>query len=76
MEEVAPALGHTITEQRLTVDGLLSSDEVFLTGTAAELIPVVDVDSRQIGNGEPGEQTHRLLQAFHKVASSDGRMIR
>ena len=69
-------MGISCQESKLTRYDIWTADEMFLTGTAAELIPVVDVDSRQIGNGEPGEQTHRLLEAFHKAASTNGRMIR
>ncbi|MGC9451204.1 MAG: branched-chain-amino-acid transaminase [Oceanipulchritudo sp.] len=63
-------------EANLTRYDIWTADEMFLTGTAAELIPVVDVDSRTIGDGQPGAQTHRLLEAFHQLVSRDGRMIR
>ena len=69
-------LGFTCQESNLTRYDIWTADEMFLTGTAAEVIPVVDVDSRVIGDGIPGAQTHRLLEAFHKVVCTDGRMIR
>jgi branched-chain amino acid aminotransferase len=69
-------LGYSCQESNLTRYDIWTADEMFLTGTAAELIPVVDVDSRRIGDGNPGEQTHQLLEAFHKVAATDGTMIR
>ncbi len=47
-------------------------DECFLTGTAAEIIPVVEVDGRVIGNGSPGPVTERLMKLFREIASSEG----
>ena len=61
-----------------TQEGLMSrhqvynSDECFLTGTAAELIPVVKVDGRTIGSGKPGAMTLKLLKAFKEVTKKDG----
>jgi branched-chain amino acid aminotransferase len=43
------------------------ADECFLTGTAAELIPVVKVDSRTIGDGKPGPITRDLTRRFHEL---------
>lgn len=68
-------MGEKIVEKNLTRYELWTADEMFLTGTAAEMIPVVDLDGRQIGTGKPGEATHRVLEAFHKVARSDGTRI-
>ncbi|MCG2710724.1 MAG: branched-chain-amino-acid transaminase [Candidatus Omnitrophica bacterium] len=51
---------------------IFNADECFLTGTAAEIIPVVSVDGRQIGNGKPGEITHLLMQGFKKITGKDG----
>ena len=48
------------------------SDECFLTGTAAEIIPVVKVDGRIIGSGKPGPMTTKLIEMFHKVTRTDG----
>ncbi len=53
-------------ECRLERHDLYIADECFLTGTAAEVIPVTKIDGRVIGNGEPGPVTKRLLEAFHK----------
>jgi branched-chain amino acid aminotransferase len=61
-----------------TQEGLISrhqvynSNECFLTGTAAELIPVVKVDGRVIGTGKPGPITLKLLKAFHESTKKDG----
>ncbi|MFM8893462.1 MAG: branched-chain amino acid aminotransferase, partial [Planctomycetia bacterium] len=46
---------------------LYTADECFLTGTAAEVIPVVDIDGRRIGAGVPGPITARLTAEFHRL---------
>ncbi len=48
------------------------ADECFLTGTAAEIIPVVKVDGRQIGDGRPGPTTLKLMKLFHALTRKDG----
>jgi len=68
-------LGFCCEETNLTRYDIWTADEMFLTGTAAEVIPVVEVDSRPIGEGKPGARTHKLLEAFHKLVSQDGQMI-
>ena len=45
---------------------LYTADEIFLTGTGAEVMPVTKVDGRQVGDGKPGPLTKRLLEAFHR----------
>jgi len=59
-------------EKRLTRYDLFVSDEVFLTGTAAEIIPVVKVDGRVIGSGKPGNITLKLIRKFHEITKKDG----
>ena len=49
-----------------------SADELFLTGTAAEIIPVVKVDGRQIGDGKPGPLTHQLHERYHELTQVEG----
>lgn len=48
------------------------ADECFLTGTAAEVIPVTMVDGRSIGDGKPGPMTKKLIEEFHKLTKVDG----
>jgi len=48
------------------------SDECFLTGTAAEIIPVVMVDGRKIGDGKPGKLTSTLLKKFREMTKKEG----
>ena len=61
-----------IIEDTLTRYDVYTADEVFLTGTAAEVIPVVKVDDRPIDDGEPGEVFKALLVAFREEAASTG----
>ena len=70
--ELAPAVGLTVEERLFTPFDLYTAEEVFLTGTAAEVIPVVKIDARPIGSGKPGTQTKQLIEAFHKLTQRDG----
>jgi len=65
--ELAEEAGMRVRELPLTKHDVYIADECFLTGSAAEVVPVVKVDSRQIGNGRPGPITQQLLQRFHEV---------
>lgn len=65
--KIARDQGIVVEEQRFTRDELYTSDEIFLTGTAAEITPVREVDGRVIGNGTPGEITRRLQSTFFDV---------
>ena len=68
--------GFACEESNLTRYDIWTADEMFLTGTAAEVIPVVDVDGRMIGDGIPGKATQQILEAFHDLVGKDGQMIR
>jgi len=61
-----------VREEIMTRHDLFNSDESFLTGTAAEIIPVVKVDGRAIGNGKPGKITARLLSGFRQLTKTEG----
>jgi branched-chain amino acid aminotransferase len=65
--ELAHKAGIDCREATLTRHDLYTADECFLTGTAAEVIPVVDVDGRTIGTGTPGPITARLIHDFHTL---------
>ena len=65
-------LGLSVREDIFTRHDLYIADEVFLTGTAAEIVPIVKIDNRQIGKGVPGTTTGQLLAEFHKVTPKDG----
>ncbi len=64
--ELAECASVKVKEQQLTRFDLYIADECFLTGTAAEVIPVVKIDSRQIGDGAPGQTTLKLLEMFRE----------
>ena len=59
--------GVEVREEAIARDELYIADEVFLTGTAAEITPVRDIDHRRIGRGEAGPVTRRLQEAFFSV---------
>jgi branched-chain amino acid aminotransferase len=61
-----------VHEDLLTRHDLFNADEVFLTGTAAELVPVSKIDGRVIGQGRPGPITKRLQQAFRQLTRTEG----
>lgn len=61
-----------VEEAMITRHELYNAEELFLTGTAAELIPVVKMDGRSIGNGKPGPVTLKLLKLFHASTRKDG----
>jgi branched-chain amino acid aminotransferase len=65
----------TVSEPNLTRYDLFTADECFLTGTGAELIPVVKIDGRVIGTGKPGPITKRLVSAYHGLTNSSGEPI-
>jgi branched-chain amino acid aminotransferase len=65
--ELAREDGIPVREIPLTKHDVYIADECFLTGSAAEVVPVVKVDSRKIGNGQPGPMTRQLLDRFHEA---------
>lgn len=70
--KIAEALKIEVREAIMTRYDLFNADESFLTGTAAEVIPVVKIDNRTIGDGRPGELTRRLIKEFRKLTKTDG----
>lgn len=70
--EIADKQKIQFEERVLTRHDLFNADEVFLTGTAAEVIPVVKIDGRVIGGGKPGKTTLLLLEKFHQLTRLDG----
>jgi len=65
--ELARELGYEVEERDLTPYELLTADEVFLTGTAAEIVPVREISGRIIGEGRAGEVTKKLMEAFGRL---------
>jgi branched-chain amino acid aminotransferase len=70
--ELARAVGIKVVERAMDRHDIYTADECFLTGTAAEVIPVVECDARAIGTGKPGPITKDLLQRFHKLVRQEG----
>lgn len=73
--ELADQLGIPKVERSMTRYDLFIADEFFLTGTAAEVIPVISLDRRVIGDGAPGPLTKRFIAAFKELASTTGTPI-
>jgi len=65
--EIAREAGMAVAEAPLTKHDVYIADECFLTGTAAEVVPVVKVDDRPIGSGKPGPVTRDLTARFHRL---------
>jgi len=68
---LAGAMSVNFEEKMLKMEDLYAADEVFLTGTAAEIIPVTIIDKKVIGNGKPGKITMRLMDEFKKLTKTD-----
>jgi len=73
--DIADELEVPLREQALTRYDLWTAEECFLTGTAAEVIPCVEVDHRTVGSGIPGEFTKRFISSFREKSSVLGRML-
>lgn len=69
--ELAREQGVTVTEERFTRDEMYIADEVFVTGTAAELTPVREIDNRRIGTGKPGPITQSLQKRFFSIVRGE-----
>jgi branched-chain amino acid aminotransferase len=65
--QLAAERGYTVTARRLTRDDLYIADELFFTGTAAEVTPIREVDGRQVGAGKRGPVTATLQKAFFNL---------
>lgn len=68
--EIAEARGYRVIEKNITGQELYTADEVFICGSAAEIVPVAEIDGRIIGNGQTGPITHQLREAFKEVTRS------
>jgi len=73
--EIAQEFGMSINEVNLTRYDLFTADEFFLTGTAAEIIPVVSLDTRPIGDGVPGPLTAKFIKRYHELTQASGTSI-
>lgn len=73
--EIAAEFGVPVKEADMTRYDIYTADEAFLTGTAAEIIPMVRLDARPIGDGKPGPLTARFIARFHELTRATGTPI-
>ncbi|MFC7061441.1 branched-chain-amino-acid transaminase [Halobacillus seohaensis] len=73
--DLANEHGYEVKQEPFTRHDVYIADEVFLTGTAAEVIAVVEVDKRPVGDGTPGVLTNHLLAEFRKITKTDGHQV-
>ncbi len=66
---LAKKLGYDVAEVNITPFQLLTADEAFFTGTAAEIVPIREVNKRQIGDGKPGPVAKKLMAEFEKIVA-------
>ncbi|RLG08137.1 MAG: branched-chain amino acid aminotransferase [Thaumarchaeota archaeon] len=74
--ELAKKLGYEVVERELTPFELITADEVFLTGTAAEIVAVESVNGRRIGSRVPGPVTEKLIKEFEKLKGDPSQGIK
>lgn len=70
--DIGKKIGLDVKEDVLTRHNLFTADECFLTGTAAEIIPVISIEKRAIGNEKPGKITLKLMKEFKELTKKDG----
>ncbi|MCX7825245.1 MAG: branched-chain-amino-acid transaminase [Verrucomicrobiae bacterium] len=73
--DLAAGLGLKMREAEMTRYDIFAADECFLTGTAAEIVPVVWLDGRQIGNGKPGPITTEMMRRYRELTQREGTPI-
>ena len=73
--ELAEQSGVKVSETNLTRYDLFNADECFLTGTGAEIMPVIKIDGRIIGSGKPGALTKKLTEEYHALTKISGEPI-
>ena len=65
--KIGKDLDMDVIERNFKRSELIMSDEIFLTGTAAEITPVISMDSKKIGNGKPGDITKKMMQEYSDI---------
>jgi branched-chain amino acid aminotransferase len=69
--QIAADAGYEVREQHIVRTDLYLADEAFFTGTAAEVVPIAEVDDRMVGAGKPGPVTRQLREIFHQVTRGE-----
>ena len=70
--DIGKKLGLDVKEEVLTRHNIFTADECFLTGTAAEIVPVVSIEKRIVGSGKPGKTTLKIMKKFKELTKKDG----
>ncbi|RLI70404.1 branched-chain amino acid aminotransferase [Archaeoglobales archaeon] len=70
--EIIQKLGIPFYEANIGLYDLYTADEIFVTGTAAEIAPIVAIDGRRVGDGKPGKITKKLIEEFRKITEKEG----
>jgi branched-chain amino acid aminotransferase len=73
--QIARAMGVHCVERDIALFDIYSADEAFLTGTAAEVVPMTTLDNRPIGDGKPGALTWRIIEAYRALTREEGEDI-
>jgi len=73
--DLAKEMKIEVAEPNLTRYDLFNADECFITGTAAEVVPVVRIDGRTVGNGGPGKLTAKFINIYKELANATGEEI-
>jgi branched-chain amino acid aminotransferase len=69
--ELAPNLGLKAYNRRVSLDDLMGAEEAFLTNSLIEIMPVVEIDGRPLGNGKPGKVTQRIHKAYQELVNRE-----
>ncbi|HOL21333.1 MAG TPA: branched-chain-amino-acid transaminase [bacterium] len=72
VKEIATEIGLEVKEMNITRYDIFTAEECFLTGTAAEIVPVISLDGRIIGTGKPGEITNKIRKEYSLLTASEG----
>src|SRR5262249_51660772 len=69
--QIARDAGYEVREQHIVRTDMYLADEAFFTGTAAEIVPIVEIDDRAVGGGRAGPVTRQLLETFHAATRGE-----
>jgi branched-chain amino acid aminotransferase len=70
---IAKDLGYEVIERQIARTELYMADEIFLTGTAAEIVPVINIDGHTVGNGKEGSLTKNIREMYAKIVSAEAK---
>jgi branched-chain amino acid aminotransferase len=70
---IAKDLGYTVIERQIARTELYMANEIFLTGTAAEIVPVTSIDGQPVGSGKEGPLTKSIRERYAKMVSAEAK---